>query len=612
MDEMSNYVASGWKRDLTYIIGCCWVAQVGPLDREEWQVAIRKFLAVMVKRKASEWTDIKELTPLQFMPCVANLFWEVTGKDLQGLSQFTGWIGLGGYYHWRVAQQGLLHAVPRLQGWPVPRVPIAHPSGRPLPPKPTQTETPAAGASERLQDRAQPTPDRGGTGSTSNQGGKPSTSSQGGKSSTPSQGGKSSASGPGGKMPTPYQSSKLASTSGGEKPATSGGPVDPPPGREGAGDGTWADWYQRTMRGAKGGISEPQGPPYPIGTAQVRREAIGQIYHNIASEALWAYYSGVDPQTLKTWACQILCMISEYHMACMTRGSPVTSLILPRELEDRLPPLTDYASPEDRSGTTDVRVRDHRARTLRVAVWFHWLDMALSEEPAASGSLVRTRHRLRHLLAYFLGPGTAWELQFEDIVTQVLKENQRHIEKKCTDASSSLRKCRNRRTKLRNEFDAVSQAMELITDAPSSREMEHRLNTLQTSLDAVERSIMKFENLIEDCQMQEEEACLEEEIPQEEEVNDVEMVDEEERSDPEPSGPREEADTEGPPPLASAEDAVSPEEDALLMQPASQPEDPAAGSHSPRSETGMVSGEMAELCLTSPSQPGHEEDETQP
>ena len=135
MDEMSNYMASGWKQDLTYIIGCCWAAQVGSLDREEWQVAIHKFLAVMVKRKASEWTDIKELTPLQFMPYVANLFWEVTGKDLQGLSQFSGCIGQGGYYHWRVAQQGLLHLVPCLghlmpalvvdhsyRGWPEPRL----------------------------------------------------------------------------------------------------------------------------------------------------------------------------------------------------------------------------------------------------------------------------------------------------------------------------------------------------------------------------------------------------------------------------------------------------------------------------------------------------------
>ena len=115
------------------------------------------------------------------------------------------------------------------------------------------------------------------------------------------------------------------------------------------------------------------------------------------------------------------------------------------------------------------------------------------------------------------------------------------------------------------------------------------------------------------CHVEEDEARLEEEIhqEQEEEVTDIEMADEEECSDPEPSGPHGEADTKGPPPLASTEDAVSPEEDALLMQPASQPKDPATGSHSPRSKTSMVSGEMAELCLTSPSQPGHEEDETQ-
>ena len=43
--------------------------------------------------------DRCERTPLKFMPYVANLFKEVTGKDLQGLGQFTGWIGLGGYYH---------------------------------------------------------------------------------------------------------------------------------------------------------------------------------------------------------------------------------------------------------------------------------------------------------------------------------------------------------------------------------------------------------------------------------------------------------------------------------------------------------------------------------
>ena len=248
-------------------------------------------------------------------------------------------LGLGGYYHWKVAQLGQLQACPHLQGQPVPKAPVARPSGRPHPQRSTQTGTPATGASGRHQDGGQLTSDRGGKKSTSNQGGKTSTSNQGGKTFTSNQGGKTS---------TSRQGGKPASTGRGEKQTTSGDLVDLPLEREGVGDGTWTDWYQRTVWGAEGGMSEPQGPPYPIRTAQARREAIGQIYnsmdgkdlppHNIASEALQAYYSGVDPQTLKTWACQILCMISKYHMACVTRGSPVTSPILPGVIEDRLPP----------------------------------------------------------------------------------------------------------------------------------------------------------------------------------------------------------------------------------------------------------------------------------
>ena len=273
----------------------------------------------------------------------------------------------------------------------MPRTLDAHPSGRPLPPKPAQTETPSMGASGKRSDRTQPAPGGSRQGSTWNQGGQPSTSSQGRMTTAPRQGGKSS---------TPRQSGELAPSSGSGTPAASGGPSNLPPGRGGAGDSTWTDWYEMYMRETQGRISEPPGPPYPIGMAEARRETIGQIYdrvdgkelpsHNIASRALWAYYTRVDPRTLSTWACQILCMIMEYHMACVTRGSLVTSPIVLRELEERLLPLADYAPPEDRSGATDVRIRDHRARTLRVAVLCHRLYMALSEEPASSGSLVRS------------------------------------------------------------------------------------------------------------------------------------------------------------------------------------------------------------------------------
>ena len=269
MDKMANFVASGWRCDLTHFIGCCWSAQIGSLERDEWRVTITKFLAVMVKKKNREWTDIKELTPLQFMPYVAKLFREVTGRDLSGLSHFTGWIGIGGYYHWRVVQQGLVHHVPHLAGQPAPRTPDAHPSGKSLPPKPSQTETPSTGASGKQPDRSQPAPGGSRQEPTPSQGGRPPTSGQSGTTAAPKQSGKSS---------TPRQGREPASTGGSKPPAASGGPSNCPPGRGGAGDSTGTDWFQMYMRETQGGTSEPPAPPYPVGTAEVRKEAIGHIY----------------------------------------------------------------------------------------------------------------------------------------------------------------------------------------------------------------------------------------------------------------------------------------------------------------------------------------------
>ena len=108
------------------------------------------------------------------------------------------------------------------------------------------------GASGMRVDRTQPAPGGSGQGSTLNQGVQPSTYGQGGKSTAP------------------CQSNKPASTSGSGTPAAPGGPFSPPPGRGGAGDSTWTDWYQMVMREAGGRISEPQGPPYPIGMVEVR------------------------------------------------------------------------------------------------------------------------------------------------------------------------------------------------------------------------------------------------------------------------------------------------------------------------------------------------------
>ena len=303
-------------------------------------------------------------------------------------------------------------------------------------------------------------------------------------------------------------------------------------------------------------------------------------------------------------------MVAEYHMACVTRGAPVTSPILPGVIEDKLPPLAGYAPLEDREGITDVWVRDHFAKTLCVAVWLHQLDMALSGEPATLGSLVRDWHYLGCLLSYFLALGTASGLRSEDVIHQVLKENRMHNEKRWNEVASSLRKCLNRRAKLQDELDAVNKALEVTPTGQSCLEMEERVHTIHTTLSAMENSIAKFKNSIEECQMLEDKAHqMEEEASPDQpgpegEITNVEMIDQEELGDPESSGPQVEADTEDHPPQASDGDVISPEEESTLLADTPQLEE-----SSPRSKTAGVSGEMAELRLTSPAHLGTEEGE---
>ena len=145
------------------------------------------------------------------------------------------------------------------------------------------------------------------------------TSSRGRKSSTSTRGGKS------------------ASIARGSNQAASGGPINLPPDRAGAGDRQ--SWFDLSVQEAAWEEGGSQGPPYPIGPAPARRGALSQIYGavtgktlppaNIASEVLRAYYLGVETSTINTWACQVLCRIAKYHMACVTRGALVTSPILP-------------------------------------------------------------------------------------------------------------------------------------------------------------------------------------------------------------------------------------------------------------------------------------------
>ena len=173
-----------------------------------------------------------------------------------------------------------------------------------------------------------------------------------------------------------------------EGPSTSRSSGEPSSMMGRAGDGQ--SWYEqvthedarKNANKRKRTYTDQQAPgrPFSLGSELDRKEVMSAIYEHVAGQELpqkkiasWAistYYPNFTPTAVKTVVSQVLCMIAEYHLACATRGSMTTSLILPKAVEQYLPPLVDYACPGS-TGLTDVRVRDHKARSLHVGVWLH-------------------------------------------------------------------------------------------------------------------------------------------------------------------------------------------------------------------------------------------------
>ena len=401
MDDLMDFIPSGWKRNLIHMVGCFYTSQITPLNSREWHNDRDKFLQAIDQHKDSEWLDIKELVPLRYMPYVARCFQETTGHQLQGLGLHTKWIRARSYYHWKVAELNQLQHCPHLRGLPVPLGPMEHPSELQQPQRPNKPGATAPGISGH--------------------------SEVGGRMTSGSSGEPSSMEGRVGDDPTWYEQ------------------VTHKEAREGAckRKKTDTNW-------------QAPGHPFPLRSEEPRKEVMAAIYEhvvgqeppqrNIASRAISAYYPNFTPAAVKTVAGQVLCMIAEYHLACATRGSMTTSPILPKAVEQYLPPLEDYTHPGG-TGLTDVRVCDRKASSLCVGVWLHRMDMSLSWEKEASESLVQLRHIKGPLLSYLLAPGTS-NLHFEEVVSRVLQENWEKHERAKERFMSSLNSSRCRQTRL--------------------------------------------------------------------------------------------------------------------------------------------------------------------
>ena len=218
----------------------------------------------------------------------------------------------------------------------------------------------------------------------------------------------------------------------------------------GAGDGhSWADqvnacpeeeWRRDRLakhpRVPSGRLDPHSINPFLLQDSKGRQEAVQQLYchageltpvhHDVAAQGMATHHPDLEAGMTKSLNNMVLCMISEYHLTCLSQGPSYISPVLPETAKSLLPPLEEYRAGGDFQGTRDLRVLE-RAKTLRVAVWLHRLDMATAGDGTASDSLDTARHSRGPLLEFLLTPWAS-NLIFEEVVDRVLAENQDKIE----------------------------------------------------------------------------------------------------------------------------------------------------------------------------------------
>ena len=346
-----------------------------------------KFFTHLLQHK-EEWRNIKENHPLQYMPYMEEHFYAATGLRLHGLSNFTGWIKQGSYYHGLVARQGLLHKCPHLVGIVLPMWPQVTPS-----------------ESHRVSRK---------------------------------------------KVETPATSPSAPSTETSKAQETHSDNVPAPMETGRVGDGwSWVDqvmasaddelWRDRPAKHHQSQSRRWEDQPtlpFPLQDNEGRCASAQQLYqhageqpqahHNVATQGITQLHPEVEPREARSLSNQGLCMIAEYHLTSSAQGMLSLSPVLPEVVRDLLPPAEAYVAGSTFQGTRDVRVVE-RAKTLRIATWLHHLDMAADGDGTASETLEVTQHSRGPLLDLLLAPMMS-SLTCVEVVECVLAENRHRVE----------------------------------------------------------------------------------------------------------------------------------------------------------------------------------------
>ena len=305
--------------------------------------------------KKAEALRIKEESLLDYMPFIAGEFHAVIGMHLHELPNFTRWIKKGSYYHGLLVYRGQIEEIPHLIGEDLPKWPQLKPSES-CQDTYNRAEGLVAGLNEpATRPAAAPTQE------------------------------------------TPMDEPPMA-----EAPVPGPSRSSPPAPMEtgGVGDGqSWADRVEASAETEFWQARPPKHPhsqsrrweavpmlPFPFLDSEGRHASVMKLYEHaaeqmppldgVAGDVIRHLHTHLLPYEARSLGNQVVCMIAEYHLTSSARVSSTQSPILPEAAKPLLPNLKSYVPNISFEGSQDMRVVEH-AKTLRVAVWLHRLDMSV-------------------------------------------------------------------------------------------------------------------------------------------------------------------------------------------------------------------------------------------
>ena len=238
--------------------------------------------------------------------------------------------------------------------------------------------------------------------------------------------------------------------------------------------------------------------PFPLLDEAGRLASIEKLYEyageqlspwdDVAGRAIRHLHPEILPRDARRLGNQVSCMIAEYHLTSSARVSKTLCPVLPEAAKLLLPAIKTYVSNISFEGTQDMRVLDC-AKTLRVAVWLHHLDMAVGGDQSASETLDASRHCLGRLLESFLIP-TTHDLMFREVISRCLYENRRDAEHRLNDLVK-------RRNRIREELDGLVEAHKE-SSGSSRKRIKKEIDLRRKELEGLKGRISDVESYLQE------------------------------------------------------------------------------------------------------------------